>query len=85
MGWKEENWIPPKVEDQLRDQNAFKFWKIKNTTRTGLWVSSFQQNDDDDEDEDSSDEDESYDCSNENAHPIAFMDAFQMEMRDAFE
>ncbi|KAI5681325.1 hypothetical protein M9H77_02552 [Catharanthus roseus] len=51
---KEKKLIPLRVEDQLRDWNAFGFRKMKKTTQTSLGESSSQLVDDDDEDKDSS-------------------------------
>lgn len=73
---KQKKWIPPRVEDQLRDQNAFDYRKIKKTLQTGLEKSSSLKADDNDD---------SYDPSAEDIATNTSMDAFQTKMLDAFE
>lgn len=73
------------MEDDLIDQNIFRFRKIKKTTQTGQRASSSWLADDDDENEASFREDDSYDPSNEDAPPTASMNTFRMEIKDEFE
>lgn len=77
---KQKKWISLIVEDHLRDQNTFGF---QNTDRPkGIFI---QPVDDDDEYEAQFGEDDSHDPLNKDASPTPSMNAFRMEMRDAFE
>lgn len=81
--WDEQKkaWIPPDLEDRGRKQNIANYQKIKRTLRSGLAESFSQQP----VDEDSSGDNESYDLSDEDAHPTTFMEAFQTKAWAAFE
>ncbi|KAI5662941.1 hypothetical protein M9H77_22264 [Catharanthus roseus] len=84
--WDKENqvWIPPFEEDRLRDRNLAGFHKIKKTNQTGLEASSSQPVEDYDEANEfyNPSDDEEDKAGAQNTIPI---DAFQTEMRTAFE
>ncbi|KAI5677231.1 hypothetical protein M9H77_08181 [Catharanthus roseus] len=84
--WDEKNKvsIPPFEEDRLWDRNPAHFRSIKKTTQIGIGSSSSQPVEDDNE------ADESYDPLDDeddeaDAQITIPMDAFQIEMRTAFE
>lgn len=79
--WHEANkgLITQAKEDRLWKSNIVDFCLIKKTKRTGIVAFSSQPNNDE------SKNDESYDLSVKDAPSIFLMDAFQIDMRAAFE
>ncbi|KAI5653305.1 hypothetical protein M9H77_30492 [Catharanthus roseus] len=80
MGREEKGVDSPAKEDRLQDCSAGGFLPVKKITRSGIGASSSQLVEDDDEAKASDDEEDK--VGTQNTIP---MDAFQIEMRTAFE